>query len=732
MIFLLLIWFNELKSCKRLKELNFCFPQWLKELSFFSIWLKELNFFFELDSKGWTFLLSMTQRVEPFYWVWLKESLLEKAQRYFLMTHRIEPMRKKLKELNLFFFEIWLKELNFFFNMTQRIELFSIWLKELNLLLSMTQRIELFFEYDSKNETIFLNTTQWIEPIFKYDSMNWTLFNMTRRIELFFLKKKKDSKNWNFLSMSQRIEFLSFFFEKKKKPQRIQLFSKIRYKELNFLPIWLNFFFSKYDSKNLTLHFTMTQRLFFFSKKTKTSKSSTFFMTHRLEPFCFNIFSKKKKWLKELIPFLNYDSQNVFFLKYEYDSQNWFFFNTNHRIDLFFEYDFFLTLNLFFFWIRLKELKFSDTTQRNNFFYSDMSQRIAPLFHMNYFYMTQRIEFFQYESKIFLNKSKNWTFKKKGSKNWTFFFLNMTQRIEPLSVWFKELNLFLSMTQKKIELFFFLNTTQWNDSMNRTHFFECDSNWNFWLKNIKKKIQNWFFHMTRRIEPAFFNIFKELNLFRLDSKIWCYSVWPKELNFFWLGLTELDPFLEYDAENWNFSWVFLHVYFFSQMMQRIEPFFLWIWRKELNPFFFECDVKNLIFFLNMTQRIEPFLLFDAKKRTFISLIWMTPRIVFFKEKIPNELNFLKYDSKNWTFEPCVKKQKDSENGTHLKYFLKWLIDLNPFFWTFSRWLKELKSFFNMTQRIEPFVFLKMSQRIELFLKKKMLKELNLSFIWTTF
>ena len=96
---------------------------------------------------------------------------------------------------------------------------------------------------------------------------------------------------------------------------------------------------------------------------------------------------------------------------------------------------------------------------------------------------------------------------------------------------------------------------------------------------------------------------QQLNLFRFDSKIWFYSVWPKELNFFWLGLTELDPFLEYDSENWNFFLGFLHVYFFSKMMQRIEPFFLWIWRKELN--LFSLNVTSRIgTFLNMTQRPE--------------------------------------------------------------------------------------------------------------------------------
>ena len=67
---------------------------------------------------------------------------------------------------------------------------------------------------------------------------------------------------------------------------------------------------------------------------------------------------------------------------------------------------------------------------------------------------------------------------------------------------------------------------------------------------------------------------------------------------------------------------------------------------------------------------------------------------------------------------------------------------------FSIWLKELKSFFNMTQRVEPFLcsnmnqriepLRKKAQRIELFLnmtqrneplRKKELKELNLFWTW---
>ena len=54
--------------------------------------------------------------------------------------------------------------------------------------------------------------------------------------------------------------------------------------------------------------------------------------------------------------------------------------------------------------------------------------------------------------------------------------------------------------------------------------------------------------------------------------------------------------------------------------------------------------------------------------------------------------------------------------------MKWLIELNLFFWTFSRWLKELKSFCSMTPRVQLFLCSNMSQRIDPFFFK--LTELN--------
>ena len=86
-----------------LKEVNLFFLTWFKELNFFFlVWLKDLNFFFWYDSKTWTF----------FFWY------DSKNWNFSEMTQRIEPFSKiRLKELN--FFSVWLKELNFFKPLTE-------------------------------------------------------------------------------------------------------------------------------------------------------------------------------------------------------------------------------------------------------------------------------------------------------------------------------------------------------------------------------------------------------------------------------------------------------------------------------------------------------------------------------------------------------------------------------------------------------------------------------------
>ena len=139
--------------------------------------------------------------------------------------------------MNLFFFQIWLKELNFsfwkktqfikkclkeLFSMTQK-DLIFLWLKELNPFLFDSKNWT-FFKYDAKNWTLFLwiwrnvlnpfswNMTQSIEPFFfEYDAKYWTLFlRIWRKVLNFFLF---DAKNWTFY-LPQRIEPFSQYDSK--------------------------------------------------------------------------------------------------------------------------------------------------------------------------------------------------------------------------------------------------------------------------------------------------------------------------------------------------------------------------------------------------------------------------------------------------------------------------------------------------------------------------------------
>ena len=197
------IWLKELNHflnvTLRIEPLFFLI--WLKELNTFFIWFRELNFFFlkNIDSKNWTFFFNMTQKIEYdskdwiFFW--------------FNMTHRIFFQKNVSKNCTLFF-SVWLRQLNplfehvsmtwTLFDATQRIEPF-------------------FFEYDSQNWTLcFLNMIHRIEPFVSWIWFTELNFfeNMTHRIELeTFLKLLKelklfwyDSKNWNFSDMTQRIE----------------------------------------------------------------------------------------------------------------------------------------------------------------------------------------------------------------------------------------------------------------------------------------------------------------------------------------------------------------------------------------------------------------------------------------------------------------------------------------------------------------------------------------------
>ena len=261
---------------------------------------------------------------------------------------------------------------------------------------------------------------------------------------------------------------------------------------------------------------------------------------------------------------------------------------------------------------------------------------------------------------LFEHDSMNWTFlnmtqwiepsltwleelnffsKKKDSKNWFFFW-----------AWLKELNLFLSMSQR----IGFLSFCQKNDSKNWKFFFQYDSkNWTF------------LFIMTQR-------------LFFTKKKL-------KEFDFLWL--TDLNLLFK----------IFPH----QKKTRRIDPIFI----VTLKMFFFlkyEYDSQNWIFFLNTIQRSE-ILQYDSEDSTFFSD--MTQSIELFL-----------YDSLDWSF---FKKY----DLTHR---------MEPLFMNlFSRWLKELKSFF-LSHRIELFFFFeKMLKELKSFFSECLI-EFNLSFMWTIF
>ena len=220
-------------------------------MNLFSIWLKELKSFFQYDAKNWTFLVFQydsknwtfffknVQGIEPlfhmnYFFTWLELNsfsinttqreefftkndskcwtlLFNMSQRIFfwLTQKKIEPcVKRKVSKSGLFFFWFWSKELFLFSTWLEELNLFSICLNELNLFLEYDPQNWTFFQYDWKNSELFK----------KSDSLNWTfLAKMTQRM---FCKKVKKWLNELNLSVIRLTE-LNFFL--------------IRLKELNHL-----------------------------------------------------------------------------------------------------------------------------------------------------------------------------------------------------------------------------------------------------------------------------------------------------------------------------------------------------------------------------------------------------------------------------------------------------------------------------------------------------------------
>ena len=212
-------------------------------------------FFFQYDAKNWTFLV-------------------------FQYDSKNWTFFKMLKELNLS--SIWITFLHdsnwtlFLINTTQRVEFFhKKWLKALNTFLNLTERVEPFFALDSKNWTFFFNNmTQRIEPSV-YES----------KIE-FWKKERKSSSQ----KMTQRIELF------RNMTHRIEFFKRKRLTELNppFFSTWLTVLNPSFQHDLCQKKSQRVELFFFWSKE--------------LFPFFFNL-------TRRIEPFFQHDSTNwTFFL----------------------------------------------------------------------------------------------------------------------------------------------------------------------------------------------------------------------------------------------------------------------------------------------------------------------------------------------------------------------------------------------------------------------------------
>ena len=311
--------------------------------------------------------------------------------------------------------------------------------------------------------------------------------------------------------------------------------------------------------------------------------------------------------------------------------------------------------------------------------------------------MTQRIEIFE---------------RKKDSKNWTLFFSMWLKELNFFSVWLKELSLFWKLLEELNPLFeyvsmiwttLFLRMTQRlelcleYDSMDWT-FFQFDSKelnpfchskeLNLLLFHDAKKIEPIFWNVTQRIEPDFQKFAQRIEHSSLgDWKNWVlFSEWLKD-------------FVEYDSKNRTFLWIWLKVLnLFFNMTQGIESSFS-EWLEDLN------------FILHMSQRIKPFL--EKKKMTrridllkninqIIENFLMTQRIeLLLQRPWLTELNLFSYDSQNWTllFNMTQRIEPFLKNMSHQIFFAKNIQRIEHFL----IWLKELNLLFDMTPRTELFL-----------------------------
>ena len=191
---------------------------------FLKIWLKELNTFWKHDSKNSTSFMNLTlfpTCLKELNFCFLKNQRID----FFNMTQRTD-FSQRLKEFIVWKKKkrCWRKELNPYLYNSKIWTLFQKWRKE-SIFLSNNQKKTLRIELSLFNMTLrveqLFNVSLRIEPLFnlaqkeldffKNDSKNWTL--LTQRIELFLCLKKKRTwlKELNFLYLHYSKHWTFFF-----------------------------------------------------------------------------------------------------------------------------------------------------------------------------------------------------------------------------------------------------------------------------------------------------------------------------------------------------------------------------------------------------------------------------------------------------------------------------------------------------------------------------------------
>ena len=234
---------------------------WFKELNLFSNVTQRIESCFKYDSKNWISFWVWLRKIELFFFFFEYDSM---NRSHFFECDSIEILVERVKKLNFFFFY---SKLNFSSHDSKNwIFFFSIWLKELNPVLNMIQRIVFEFRLKELN-ILFFDSKSW--AFFLLDAMHWTFFLFAAKNSLSHIGKQE-----RFNSLSQKKDFNSFchlekkfikrgsirwvksYFLKKKKfnseshTKKVQFFESYQRKKLNPLSRIGEFqFFESYSKK---------------------------------------------------------------------------------------------------------------------------------------------------------------------------------------------------------------------------------------------------------------------------------------------------------------------------------------------------------------------------------------------------------------------------------------------------------------------------------------------------